>query len=1004
MFQNVEVFYYDGGTDSDGRTAFANGNSTLSTENRLEILSTYVKELQRLYGVDPTRSPISDDEVRQALAGLKPRPLPAVRRELDLTTARAFAAPRGYRRAYACAFEPEGGWGEDWDGARVVETDGAPFGRSAAQLRAGTGETTTMRGRAGRISLRADAFYRVSFDYRVLASPEPAGRLNFSVESRAGQGRRAARVGRRSWREGAGVSGRKEIEFRTGPREDYELVFSAVNGSDWLIDNIEIAEVVAGWSPRGWNQPGYDDTQWSTCPVPQRYLHSQTTLLRIPFTVRDGRRVALFSAGIRGPITVWINGRKALERRNEHPFELEITSYVTLGDNLLAMEVAPEYRGQGPQGRMTMRETSPVFLSDLFISTTTLSEKSARLRWRATVHNPTDRAFEGTVTLSVTPWLPVESTKIAGEGRLSASLPARSTRELEGFLTLPSPQVWTPDSPALYLARAVLSDGKTEIDDVVDTFGVRTIEQRDGTLLLNGRPIVLRGAGDFSVFPPLSLADPTAAVPPRELLLRNVLLLKRMNANLFRWFPGLGMSAIDYESMGHPSNDETLPMLCDQLGMMLQWGAGFWVWQHDHEDDWRAWFSAAIPPAVRLHRNRPSVAIWEAGNENWHGMGRQEGTPVWSAWWDFCYELIKDHDDTRLILPSSYGIANRDIERAVSGKRSPCRSTGERKTSCGTCTLSRLVRELGLPRAQGFERPRGPPLAGRRRRRQPGAPPVLLRRVRRGGDARLGPLHARGLESALAALGQSTHGPIRGQAHRAPLAVLRVGAVAGLPGAGAAVRDHDGTDLQRRRLQRVRAGGYAAHRRYLPQGRVRRVPDSQIRLLQPGDGLPGLVRDGGARRPGAGALGPAVSCDIQLGREDHGQGSNHSRVGRGRAPLGAAVRSRIRAAARLGRGMRSAGNQLPPTGRLRDARGSRAACGGTVRALVLDPLLPVAAPQVAGGKERCEEEIADRHGPEGARRLGEEDGQDFPALGDAMGVNQPDQRSRCGRETPSRGQ
>lgn len=668
MFQNVEVFYYDGGTDSDGRTAFANGNSTLSTENRLEILSTYVKELQRLYGVDPTRSPISDDEVRQALAGLKPRPLPAVRRELDLTTARAFAAPRGYRRAYACAFEPEGGWGEDWDGARVVETDGAPFGRSAAQLRAGTGETTTMRGRAGRISLRADAFYRVSFDYRVLASPEPAGRLNFSVESRAGQGRRAARVGRRSWREGAGVSGRKEIEFRTGPREDYELVFSAVNGSDWLIDNIEIAEVVAGWSPRGWNQPGYDDTQWSTCPVPQRYLHSQTTLLRIPFTVRDGRRVALFSAGIRGPITVWINGRKALERRNEHPFELEITSYVTLGDNLLAMEVAPEYRGQGPQGRMTMRETSPVFLSDLFISTTTLSEKSARLRWRATVHNPTDRAFEGTVTLSVTPWLPVESTKIAGEGRLSASLPARSTRELEGFLTLPSPQVWTPDSPALYLARAVLSDGKTEIDDVVDTFGVRTIEQRDGTLLLNGRPIVLRGAGDFSVFPPLSLADPTAAVPPRELLLRNVLLLKRMNANLFRWFPGLGMSAIDYESMGHPSNDETLPMLCDQLGMMLQWGAGFWVWQHDHEDDWRAWFSAAIPPAVRLHRNRPSVAIWEAGNENWHGMGRQEGTPVWSAWWDFCYELIKDHDDTRLILPSSYGIANRDIERAVSGE------------------------------------------------------------------------------------------------------------------------------------------------------------------------------------------------------------------------------------------------------------------------------------------------------------------------------------------------
>ncbi len=667
-FQNVEVFRYDGRSASDGRTAFCNGNSTLTTDQRIDVLSTYVDQLRRLYHVDPMRSPITDDEVREALARLKPRPLPTVRRETDLVSARVMQAPRAYRTVYRCDFEPGAMGLEDWESLIPIPTDRVPYGRAAARLLSASGERTRISTRPDRVPLRRNTFYRLSFDYRVLASPEPAARLNFAVESPAASDRFLARACRRSWREGMGVSGRNEIEFRTGPRDDFRLAFSSEGGIDWLIDNLRLEEVLGGEAPKGWNQPGFDDAAWSECAVPQPFPHTHTTLLRMPFEVHDARRVSLYSAGIRGPITIWINGQEALKRRNEHPFTLDLTRYARVGSNLLAIRVDPEYRGQGPQGRLTILETAPVYLTDLFVSTVQLGKDAAQLRWRVTVHNPTDRPFRGDLRLAAYPWLPEESERSAVEARLSASVPAGATRQLEGFVSLPRASLWSPESPALYRARVVLREGREEMDDLVDSFGVRTIAQKDGEIYLNGRPLVVRGAGDFSVYPPLSSADYGAAVPPRELLARNILLLKRMHANNFRWFPGLGLSALDYETLGHPSNDELIPQLCDQLGMMLQWGAGFWVWQGDHRDDWQAWFSEAIAPAVTLLRNHPSVVIWEAGNENWHGLGRQTGTPLWSEWWDACYERIRASDDSRLILPSSYGIANGDIERSVAGE------------------------------------------------------------------------------------------------------------------------------------------------------------------------------------------------------------------------------------------------------------------------------------------------------------------------------------------------
>ena len=58
-------------------------------------------------------------------------------------------------------------------------------------------------------------------------------------------------------------------------------------------------------------------------------------------------------------------------------------------------------------------------------------------------------------------------------------------------LHVESPLTWSPDDPNLYALKV-----STREDEVIETFGFRTIEAREGRILLNGRPFYLRGALD----------------------------------------------------------------------------------------------------------------------------------------------------------------------------------------------------------------------------------------------------------------------------------------------------------------------------------------------------------------------------------------------------------------------------------------------------------------------------------------------------------------------------
>jgi len=70
---------------------------------------------------------------------------------------------------------------------------------------------------------------------------------------------------------------------------------------------------------------------------------------------------------------------------------------------------------------------------------------------------------------------------------------------------------WGPDHPALYRIELRLLVGTVAVDSWSESFGFRSIETRDGKLLLNGEPLYLRGALDQDYYPEGICTPPSVA-------------------------------------------------------------------------------------------------------------------------------------------------------------------------------------------------------------------------------------------------------------------------------------------------------------------------------------------------------------------------------------------------------------------------------------------------------------------------------------------------------------
>lgn len=167
-----------------------------------------------------------------------------------------------------------------------------------------------------------------------------------------------------------------------------------------------------------------------------------------------------------------------------------------------------------------------------------------------------------------------------------------SVREGAGSLVIEtSPELWSPDEPKLYEVTVSCME-----DFVSDRVGFREIKVDNGEILLNGKPIFLRGISchEESVENGKALTDSER--------MENILLAKELGCNFMR--------------IAHYPHSERMAKLADEMGILL-WEEipVYWAIRFEREKTYED-ARNQMRELIKRDWNRASVIIWSVGNEN----------------------------------------------------------------------------------------------------------------------------------------------------------------------------------------------------------------------------------------------------------------------------------------------------------------------------------------------------------------------------------------------------
>ncbi len=193
------------------------------------------------------------------------------------------------------------------------------------------------------------------------------------------------------------------------------------------------------------------------------------------------------------------------------------------------------------------------------------------------------------------------SLKLDGQtiARVSVEIGGKEDRVVTvDEIPCPGVEAWCMESPRLYkLSARILDQAGTAVDDLIDRIGFREIKAEGKEILLNGRPLQIKGFCRHEEHPQFGCALPFAAMQ------QDLLLMRDMGANSVR--------------TSHYPNDEIFLDLCDETG--------FLVWEENHarglseeamrNPNFERQCEDCIQEMIEAHYNHPSIYIWGILNE-----------------------------------------------------------------------------------------------------------------------------------------------------------------------------------------------------------------------------------------------------------------------------------------------------------------------------------------------------------------------------------------------------
>lgn len=344
---------------------------------------------------------------------------------------------------------------------------------------------------------------------------------------------------------------------------------------EWAFDPSVTLRVPGDWNTQDPRLLHYDGDVWYKLDLP------------IPDDLKPDERLFVQFGAANYRTTVWLNGAPLGEHEGGFtPFAFEITAGVRPGANVLVTRVraaldpaavptqATDWHNYGGITRdVRLIRTPKVFVRDYVV--------------RLTDHEM--RTVTATVQLDGAGAGAPVSVSLPGLGEMQ-----RAVTDASGVATVTwrtRAGLWSPQTPVLH--DVVIEAGP---DRVRDRIGLRTIATKGPDILLNGKPIFLKGvsAHEESL---LHAGRSHSAADARATLQ----LIRDLNGNFIR--------------LAHYPHDEATARMADEMGILV-WAELPLYWGMDWDNpETLANARAQAEAMVRRDRNRASVVLWSIANE-----------------------------------------------------------------------------------------------------------------------------------------------------------------------------------------------------------------------------------------------------------------------------------------------------------------------------------------------------------------------------------------------------
>ena len=397
----------------------------------------------------------------------------------------------------------------------------------------------------------------------------------------------------------------------------------------------------------------YDDSQWKDFPVPGLFelngygdatyknigyawatqfdpnppyiseLNNYTGSYRRTFELpKDwkGKDVYFHVGSATSNLTLWVNGKYVgYSEDSKVAAEFNISKYLKPGKNLIVMQVMRWCDGSYFEDQDFWRFTGIAREVYLYARP---KLHAADIRLNAALEN---NYQDGVLNYKVS--LKGRKTDVAitlcdKDGKQIAQATGA-----QGVIKVPKVNAWTAETPYLYKAYITLKNKQGAAEVIPQKVGFRNVEIKNAQLLINGQPVLVKGADRHEM-------DPDGGyVVSLERMIQDIKIMKQLNINAVR--------------TSHYPCDPRWYDLCDEYGIYITAEANLESHGMGYEEKSLAKFPEYIVPHIERNEgnvkpliNHPSVIVWSLGNESGYGVNFEKA-----------YDWVKACDKTR---PAQY--------------------------------------------------------------------------------------------------------------------------------------------------------------------------------------------------------------------------------------------------------------------------------------------------------------------------------------------------------------